>query len=179
MEFPVGIAHSYKKIFKASRLLLASTLFLILASQGCQTTSLPKSEEDSQIRGLIYRYIPEEDFYRISEFFSGDEWTGSRIYLRTVEDSRDGYYWIIPLNNVASKEEIHTVDLSVQIPGSEEVFARNFSIEKIEKGKRTLWVGVTGEDWPGARSRPIAWDLHLQDAQGNILERHRSFLWNQ
>ena len=43
--------------------------------------------------------------------------------------------------------------------------------------KPWLYLGITGDEWPNAEFRPLAWRLTLFDQQGRVLDEWKSFLW--
>jgi len=138
-----------------------------------------KKGEDHTIPGLMYRYVEKDDFFRIREFFTGDESTGDRVYLRSRPEEREGYYWIVPLRMIHNYADIHKVHIQVQVPNEIDLYTKTFTINDLDKNKRYLWIGLTGEDWPGARRKPIAWSLRLEDREDQEIAQHKSFLWNR
>lgn len=150
------------------RILLNSLFIIILA--GCQ--SIP-SENDAT--GVENRYVPEKDFARISEYFTGKENPGDRHYLRTLPEEREGYYWIIATPD-SLKGKTAEVDLEVQIPGSPEIRQESFSVSPLEAD--TLWIGITGSDWPTSDTRPVAWQLIVRSSDGSPVLEKASYLWS-
>jgi len=49
----------------------------------------------------------------------------------------------------------------------------------VPSGSRLFELGLTGKDWTGAHVAPIAWELELQAADGSVLARKASFLWEK
>ena len=65
---------------------------------GCALT--PKQAVTSvEIEEIKPRYIETEQFKRISEYLTGKENIGDRVILRTQPEHREGYYFILVLDN--------------------------------------------------------------------------------
>ena len=64
-----------------------------IALSGCASTP-NESVNSVEIEEIKLRYIPEENFKRISEYWSGAENQGNRIILRTDPEVRDGFMWL-------------------------------------------------------------------------------------
>ena len=124
------------------------------------------------------RYIPEEDFLRISEYFTGREPKTDRILLRSQDDSRGGYYWIFGIEGKLEENEIAEVVLEVQIPGSPETESFIFSVDQSLTDSNTLWIGLTGTDWPGPKFRPVAWRILFLSPQDEEILLRESYLWD-
>lgn len=144
--------------------------FLIILFGGCQSVPTPNDST-----GVERRYAPERDFARISEYFTGKENPGDRLYLRSQPMARGGYYWIIPVPTEWRGRPAR-VSLEVQIPGSPETREETFRIENLDKA--TLWTGMTGSDWPSPETRPVAWRLVVSNPEGETVLDKQSFLWS-
>lgn len=125
------------------------------------------------------RYIPEENFMRISEYLSGAENKGNRVILRSDPGERDGFYFTLVLDEklrdlprgsvvtgefytpVATDLQTHDFPLPNKLPKSQEIF-----------------VGLTGADWPDPDAVPGAWRFTIKDANGAVLAREQSYLWS-
>lgn len=123
------------------------------------------------------RYIRAEDFSRISEFFTGKEPETDRIFVRSDPENRGGYYWIFPIHEEFAKLGVGEILLSVQVPGNPEIREFALTSSRPMDSGTTLWVGLTGEDWPDAELRPIAWQIRILSPDGNILVQRESYLW--
>jgi hypothetical protein len=40
-------------------------------------------------------------------------------------------------------------------------------------------LGLTGDDWPGAKTNPVAWKLEIVAADGRVLASDESYLWEK
>ncbi|MGE9291127.1 MAG: hypothetical protein ACQKBT_09065, partial [Puniceicoccales bacterium] len=133
-------------------------LFLLAFLTGCTSHSTHSSGPLTE-----HRYIPAKDFLRISEYFTGQEPQTDRIYVRTDPESRGGYFWIFPISDEMSARNIGEILLSVQIPGDPEVQRFTLTPDRPASTGATLWIGLTGHDWPGIQFGPVAWHLTIND----------------
>ncbi len=124
------------------------------------------------------RYVREADFQRISEYFTGREVVGNRIYLRSDSARRAGYYWMIPAGKVPGGGAINSAVVKVQIPGSPKEETFSFKIDQPVPDKAVLWIGLTGGDWPDPELRPVAWRIDLFSPSGDGIYSRESFLWS-
>ncbi|MEM0965734.1 MAG: hypothetical protein AAGJ81_06270 [Verrucomicrobiota bacterium] len=151
------------------------TSFLLITMVIGAGFSCSSRKNDVSKQLVEQRYSTEEDFTRISEFFTGREPVGGRVYLRTSPDSREGYYWIVPSEDLPDQPSV--AKLTVQLPGSPEWIHYEFPISEAERERSVFWLGITGEDWPGRKFHPIAWQLSFQSEEGTVLYSRDSFLW--
>jgi len=147
------------------------TVFLVILA-GC--SSQPSTKNNLLVE---QRYVPLVDFQRIGEYFSEEEVPGSRIYFRTDPDQREGYYWIVDRDEIASAINPTEILLSVQIPGSPQIERYSYFINSTQTNGSEYWIGITGDDWPGPRFRPVAWQLSFLDEDGTLSMTSESFLW--
>ena len=49
----------------------------------------------------------------------------------------------------------------------------------VPAGSRLFEIGLTGRDWAGARVQPVAWEIEVRAADGSVLARKASFLWEK
>ncbi|MBC2602192.1 hypothetical protein [Puniceicoccus vermicola] len=148
-------------------------MFLLALLTACSTPTTQTSGPATE-----HRYIPEEDFFRISEYFTGQEPETDRIYVRTDPEVRGGYFWILPITKEMSQRDIGEIHLSVQIPGDPEMKEFTLEPERSASSGATLWIGLTGLDWPGIQFGPVAWNLQILDPEGKVLEERESYLWS-
>jgi len=125
-------------------------------------------------------YRDAEQFYRISEFFTGRENTGGEIILRSQEDARAGFYFTVRLPRYPYRQEVsEAVRLEVIMPGDVEPTLFTFALAPERRRNPLILVGLTGDDWPNARAIPLAWRISFADANGEIFAREKSFLWGR
>lgn len=126
----------------------------------------------------IVRVWPEyrtaESFVRIGEYFGGQE-RAPELIVRTRPDQRGGYYF---LTRVQTQAALKGAMLSLEYfaPGDEVARVRFFPVD-LPAGSRAVLAGLTGEDWPNAKTTPTAWRVRLLGPDGAELAREQSFLW--
>lgn len=147
-------------------------LLLLLLLAGCSTNQVDPARLPTE-----NRYIPEEDFLRISEYFTGREPQTDRVPLRSNPDARGGYYWILPVDASLVEAQPIRIDLWVHRPGSPETLSFTLRPERTLDTDQTLWIGLTGEDWPNEELGPIAWKIEVTSPEEKTLLVRRSFLW--
>lgn len=122
-------------------------------------------------------YRSAASFETIGEFFGRKEHTGGRILLRTQPNDRSGYYFLIRLRK---SDPIPGAILRIQIIFADNPIARTFTLPvDIPAGHPVLNAGITGTDWPAAATKPVAWRVTLQQADGTEVASQHSFLWAQ
>ena len=132
---------------------------------------------DSSVRVRV-QYHPQEDFLRLPEFFTGKEFTGNKVIIRSKEE-RTGLYFYIPLDK--SKSSLSNAkSMKLDLIDSTSPFARTFELsvpEQVSK-KKTLLIGVTGEDWEEKSMDLVAWKIVLMDKAKKPVFTSQSFLWD-
>jgi hypothetical protein len=122
-------------------------------------------------------YRSAESFETIGEFFGRGEHTGGRLLLRTHPDDRNGYYFLIRLRKT---DPVPGAILRIQVIFAGSPVAKVFTLPvDIPAGHPVLNAGITGADWPGAATKPLAWRVALQQADGTEIASQQSFLWAQ
>jgi hypothetical protein len=119
-----------------------------------------------------------DSFQSLYEEHTGRELTGGWIVIRSQPGERGGLYFLTRIENGGAKVSGAAFVLRVVYPDSIEVRVFRFPAD-IPAGKRLFEIGLTGKDWPGARVQPVAWELELQSADGGVLARKASFLWEK
>ena len=116
-----------------------------------------------------------ESFARISEYFDGKENTGDQTVLRSQPKERAGLYFLV---RTETKTGIvgARVELQVLLPGVEAPKKVVFSAD-IPAGSHVTLAGLTGADWPGEKTQPLAWRLAVLAPDGTTLASEQSFLW--
>ena len=154
---------------------LFALIFLLLA--GCASTR-PPALSSVEIKEIKLRYIETEEFKRVSEYLTGKEDLGDRVVLRSQPEFRDGYYFILILD-----ENVRRLPRSARIigefytPFSVEKQSHTFDLPKNLVSSKEIFVGLTGEDWPEEGESPSAWRFTIEDASGTQLAQKQSFLW--
>jgi len=158
------------------RQLLLAIIGLALA--GCASTP-DEPVRSVEIKEILPRYIPEENFKRIGEYLSGAENKGNRIILRSDPKARDGFYFTLILDEkVRDLPRGSVITGEFYTPVSPDLQTHEFPLpNKLPKTKE-VFVGLTGADWPEPGGVPAAWRFTIKDANGDILARKHSYLWS-
>lgn len=133
---------------------------------------------DLQIIRVWPSYRQADSFKRISEYFSGNENTGSEIVLRTQPNERTGYYFLTRIKNTGPAIANARVELQLITPVSPEVQTHSFDVA-LPTGKKVLQLGLTGGDWTNSKTKPVAWLVRFLTVDGVELAREQSYLWSQ
>ena len=115
-------------------------------------------------------------FDRISEYFTGHENPGRRTILRTRAEARAGFYFLVRARNSGAALTDATFNLQVILPDAPDAKTYTFPA-KLSAGATVFQLRLTGADWPGPRTHPVAWRLRLLAADGSVLAHAQSFLW--
>ena len=127
----------------------------------------------------IVRVWPEHrdagTFTRLVEYFGGQEYHFGQTVLRSRENERAGYYFLVRTRADAPVAGA-TFLVEAVLPGDPEVKAYPFHAD-LPAGQRVFQLGLTGADWPGAKVRPAAWRVTVRAPDGTLLTERQSFLW--
>ena len=116
-----------------------------------------------------------ESFDRISEYFDGQENTGSHTVLRSQPDTRAGYYFLVRTKTTLNAADAKFV-LQIIKPDAPQAKTYTFPVGLI--GREVVFnLGLTGIDWPDRKAHPVAWRLALLNGKGEELASRESFLW--
>ena len=129
-------------------------------------------------RMIRIRHHSEDDFARIREFFTGDEFTGNKLILRST-DKRKGLYLYIPLEpENDSLQNAQIVELSIIDSRNPSPRTFQFAMPADFKKKKSLLLGITGKDWNEKVMDLIAWKVVITDSLKKNLLVSQSFLWS-
>ena len=149
---------------------LAPLLLLVLLP------AAPVSAADLEIVRVFTGWHTAESFHRLGEYFGAKEKNEGITVFRTQAGEHSGYYWLVRLKNKSSRMSGNRFELQVISPSAPEAKTYTFPAD-IPPGSSVFQLGLTGTDWPGAKSRPVAWQLRLLAADGTSLLAKESFLW--
>jgi len=132
-----------------------------------------------QIEKAHARYLETAEFQRIAEFFTGREHPGNRAILRSTPDQRDGAYFILSLDTPTDQFPAGSiVVLDVISSATKDPVEFRFDPASASRASRQLYLGLTGEDWPGgADTLPMAWRVRVLGPNEATLAEWKSFLW--
>lgn len=121
-------------------------------------------------------YRTEESFQRLSEFFSSTKKQDRQLTLRTHEEERAGFYFTTRVK-ISEAEAGAVLVVEYILPENDQAKLHFFSLD-LKKGSTGFLIGITGNDWPGAKVTPSAWQVRLLGSDGKELAREHSFLWD-
>lgn len=159
--------------------LAAGTLF----SASCRVPPTPSQREDGASEAIEYAFFTwkkEDDFKRISEYFTDEESTGSNRVVRSDPETRDGLYLVVALRLFGEIPEGSVATLRYFRPDKPGEQTQTFTLPAfMGTPARELRLGLTGEAWPKSleRERPTAWKLTVVSPSGELMLCRRSFLW--
>lgn len=125
-------------------------------------------------------FFRERDFQRVPEFFTGREYSASKLYCRSIPEQREGFYFVIKLageDEGLSDGACWVLDWITQTDPA----ARSKRIPVSQPGllEDEVFLGLTGSDWPDPDLRPLAWRIRLLGPQNQTLVERKSFLWSK
>lgn len=135
------------------------------------------SAADLTIARVFTGWRDAASFKRISEYFDGRENSGGMTVLRTHPDQRAGYYFLVRTANAGGHRSVQA-RLEIITAAAAQPVVHTFSTE-LKSGDTTFQLGLTGPDWPEARTSPVAWKLDLTDPDGRVLVTEKSYLWEK
>lgn len=136
------------------------------------------SKVELEVRNKSYFFVP--DFKRIPEFFSGQEFQGSKVYCRSRPNEREGFYFVVKVNG-SVKNLPHGVYWILDWVTPLDPMAQSIKIPIDNAGisGKEVFIGLTGGDWPGPSVKPLAWRLCLVGEEGTTIAKMQSFLWSK
>lgn len=158
---------------------------VFLASAACkQPPSPPYHEEDAGtslgIRYASFYWKTEDDFKRISEYFTDKENPGANVTVRSDTESRDGLYMILNLESGVVVPAGSVAELRYFHPRKSGIQHCRWTLPEFNAApNRELRLGLTGDDWGEnlSKKRPPAWQLTVSAPDGTLLLRRDSYLW--
>ena len=132
---------------------------------------------ETRIRSVSEAYWTSRDFARIPEYFTGKEYQGNQVVVRT-KNARAGLYFVLELNQALATLP-KSCDVFIEVVRSDGPHAKLYklSIPDETKGRREVLLGITGEDWNSRKIKPVAWRIKIKDVSGNVIASKQSFLW--
>jgi hypothetical protein len=119
-----------------------------------------------------------DPYMRISEYFNGRVNMGGRIILRTHAEARAGFYYLVRVKTDLAL--VSGVKFVVQVIFPSSPVAKMFIFPTdIPAHGKVYELGLTGIDWPGKKTYPVAWKLDLLGPDGQLLATQQSFLWSK
>ncbi len=147
-------------------------LALLLGSAG-----LARAAEVEFVR-VWPKWRDTESFKRISEYFDGQENTGSQVVLRSHPEIRSGFYFLARVTHSGPALPAAQIVLTLITPDSPKAKAYTFTTA-LPAGDTVLNLGLTGADWAGEKVHPVAWKIEVVTTDGRLLGAAKSFLWEK
>ena len=157
--------------------MIIAALPSVLSAKASATAEALAKEGDLTIVRVFTGWRDAASFKRISEYFDGKENTGGINILRTHPEQRAGYYFLIRTANTGAPRSVQA-RLEIITATTAQPVVQTFSTE-LKSGDTTFQLGLTGADWPDAKTSPVAWKLDLANADGRILTTEKSYLWEK
>lgn len=119
-----------------------------------------------------------DSFQSLYEDRTGHELTGKWIVLRSQPSARGGLYFLARVENPGG--ELPGATFVVRVITAESIDIRSYSFPvPVPGGSHLFEIGLTGKDWKGPRAEPIAWEVELDGADGRVIAKKTSFLWEK
>lgn len=173
-----------RNIFRFAGTVAVSALFLGLSA--CKQPPSPPYRADGsaiEIEYASFYWKKEDDFKRISEFFTGEENRGSHVIVRSNPEERAGLYLIVNLEPFTTIPAGSIAELRYFHPEKPEEQISRWELPEFNAlPHRELRLGLTGKDWAASisRKRPSAWKLTIFAPDGKTqLVRRESYLWSE
>jgi hypothetical protein len=133
---------------------------------------------DAFFRRVWPQWHDSDSFQSLSEEITGRELMGKWTVIRTHPEERGGMYFLARIINPGAALAGATFVVRVIAPDSVDTRVFNFPAD-VPGGSHLFELGLTGKDWAGPRAQPVAWEMELRSADGRILDRKTSFLWEK
>ena len=125
-------------------------------------------------------YFSAKEFKRIPEYFSGEEFSGNKIYLRSDPTKKSGYYFVVKVCGEAKTIPLSTtweINWVSSIDPNE--YTQRIPFSGSQLSNREIFIGLTGGAWTDSSAYPLAWQIRLLDPKDILLAESKSFLWSE
>jgi len=128
------------------------------------------------IESVLVKHYCANDFFAISEFFTGRENTGGDTILRTDDLQRAGLYLVVNLNKpVCELAEDAELVFQYVVSDCKNIKKKGFELKPKAGSSPWLFVGVTGADYHGRDQSFLAWSLEIYSNGERVSQE--SYLW--
>jgi hypothetical protein len=138
----------------------------------------PSPQEPIRMIRVWPTWRAADTFQSYYEYHSGKELVGRWTVMRSQPDERTGLYFLVRIENKKEAERGATFVVRVISPDSPETRVYNFPAT-VKSGSWVYEIGLTGKDWAIGHVHPVAWDVELQTAEGAVVAKKASFLWEK
>ena len=137
----------------------------------------PSLFPETKITSVNEAYWTANDFLRVPEYFTGKEYFGKQVVVRT-DKGRAGLYFVLELNQPLARLPENSSVL-IRVIRSDHPEAKQYKLEVPRESteRSEILLGITGNDWNSPEIKPVAWRIELQDKNGKLLAAKQSFLW--
>jgi hypothetical protein len=137
---------------------------------------LPAPAAEVELTRVWPGWREAQSFERIREFFSGKEYSGKQIVVRSHPEERGGFYFLTRVKN--SGASVPDAKFSLQVIAASDPVPKTFSFPATLPGGTSVFnLGLTGPDWTDRKTPPVAWKLELLRGDGQVIASEKSFLW--
>ena len=133
---------------------------------------------DVAFRRVWPEWLDSASFQSLYEYRTGREMTGKWTIMRSQPEHRSGLYFMTRVENHSGPMQGAAFVIRVIAVGSVDTRVYRFPAE-IPAGSRLFELGLTGRDWAGPKVQPTAWEVELDDADGRVVARETSYLWEK
>ena len=132
------------------------------------------AELNLEVRNLSF--LHDQAFRRLPELFTGVEYTGNKIFVRSTPEERSGFYFVVIVNGEAQDiSEKYKWEISWVSSSNPELMCKNFPQNNTDFFKKEIFIGLTGKDWSDESVYPLAWRIRLLDEQSSTLAESKVF----
>jgi hypothetical protein len=119
-----------------------------------------------------------DSFQSLYEDHTGHELTGKWLVRRSHPENRSGLYFLTRVENKGG--QVLGGKFVVRVITIESIETRVYTFAAdVPGGSHLFELGLTGNDWAGPRAEPVAWEVELDAADGSVITRMASYLWEK
>ena len=136
-------------------------------------------QAELKILSITESYWDQVEFKRVIEYFTGKEFSGRQLILRSNPEERSGMYFEMSLSKKPYElPKDCVIILQMYRSGALDPKSFEFKIPEETREKSDLLLGVTGDDWPSRETKLIAWRMEVRTFDQKLLAQKQSFLWD-
>ena len=141
--------------------------------------SIENPANDPAISDVIIRYVAEDSTRSVFEVLTGEEFRHGRLFLRTDEPNRTGFYFFVMFKTY-TKDILEGSQIDLYVHSSKSPKVEKFSFKVPEKFTllREVALGITGADAAKIDDKILAWKIEVKNKKGEIISQKQSWLWS-